>query len=71
MKNYNDKTEYLEVYNSTIKWAVERTITRNIVKKYEIDKLIPNGDKFIIIWVKRLVELTELEYKEKYAKDTL
>ena len=59
-------TIWNELSKKTIAWSIERSFDDIILKKRYISDIVINGDKVLIKWGKRLIELTDEQVKEKY-----
>lgn len=58
--------EFITISDNVIRFQIEKFINKEIVMEYELVKLIPSGDEFILQWEKRIFPLTEDEYKTRY-----
>ena len=59
-------TIWNELSKKTIAWSIERSFDDIILKKRYISDIVINGDKVLIKWGERLIELTDEQVKEKY-----
>lgn len=59
---------FTEVFQSSILLSVELGYRTEIIRDYFISDLIPNKDKFIVTWRKRIFSLTDQELKDKYGR---
>lgn len=62
-----EKVGFLEeAYTSSIKNKIMRGYRKGFIQQYYLDKIIPDGDRTILKWEKRMFPLTPEQLKEFY-----
>lgn len=46
---------------------METFYKKSIVREWRIADVVPNGDKFLVKWEKRIQPLTEMDLQKKYS----